>query len=55
MDDRALHDALEAGGRFGVLAIVGDQIVEIVVDIGDESAAQRFESTLHARITAAAS
>ncbi len=43
MDDRALDDALEAGGRLGVLVITGDQVGEFVIDIFDERLAQRVE------------
>ena len=40
VDHRALDDALEAGGRLGILGAVGDQIVEFGFEIGDEAAAQ---------------
>ncbi len=33
VDHGALDDALEAGGRLGVLVITGDQIGEFVVDV----------------------
>ena len=43
VDDRALDDALEAGGRLEVLGAVGDQIVEFRFEVGDEAAAQLFQ------------
>ena len=33
MDDGALDDPLEAGGRFCVFAPVGDQVLEFLIDI----------------------
>ena len=33
VDHRPLDDALEAGGRFGVLAIVRDEIGKLIVDV----------------------
>ena len=43
VDHRALDDALEAGGRLGILGAVGDQIIELGFQIGDEAAAQLVE------------
>ena len=43
MDHGALDDALEAGGRLGILVIAGHQIVELGVDIGEHRALQLFE------------
>ena len=43
VDDRALDDALEAGGRLGILVVAGDQIVEFVVDIARGRSAQRVD------------
>ena len=43
MDDGALDDALEAGGRLGILGALGDQVVELGVDIGDEVALELVE------------
>ena len=40
VDHRALNDALKAGGRLRILGAVGDQIVELRFEIGDEAAAQ---------------
>jgi len=40
VDHRALNDALKAGGRLGILGPIGDQIVELRFEIGDEAAAQ---------------
>ena len=40
VDHRALDDALEAGGRLGILGAIGDQIVELGFQISDETAAQ---------------
>ena len=40
VDHGALNDALEAGGRLGILGAVGDEIVEFGFEIGDEAAAQ---------------
>ena len=41
VDDGTLDDALEAGGRLGVFAVVGDEIDQFVVDIVGHSLAQR--------------
>ena len=38
MDDRPLDDALEPGRRLGVLVTVGDQVVELGIDIFGEIA-----------------
>ena len=43
VDDGALDDALEAGGRLGILARAGGQIGELGVDIFDQAAAQHVE------------
>ena len=43
VDHRALDDALEAGGRLGILVVAGDQIVELGVDIVEHRALQLFE------------
>ena len=43
MDHGALDDALEAGGRLGILVIAGDQIVEFGVDIVEHGALQLLE------------
>ena len=43
MDDRALDHALEAGGRLGILAAVGDQVFELGFEIGRQAAAQLVE------------
>ncbi len=43
MDRGALQHALEARGRLGILAVVGHQIVEFVVDIAEHVAAQPVE------------
>ena len=40
VDDGALDDALEAGGRLGVFGPVGDEIVEFGFEISDQTAAQ---------------
>ena len=55
IDDGALNDALEAGSRLGTLGSISDQIVQLGFEVGDQPAAQLCKSTLHARITAAAS
>ena len=56
MDDGALDDALEAGGRLGILAAVGDQVVQFAIrDKRRDSRRSFSKSTLQARITAAAS
>ena len=43
MDHGALDDALEAGRRLGVLAAVGDEIVEFVIDVFAQILAQHVE------------
>ena len=43
VDHRALDDALEAGGRLGILVVAGDEIVEFGVDIGENGMLQFFE------------
>ncbi len=43
MDDRALDDALEAGGRLGILVITGDEIVQLGVDVGEDRMLQLVE------------
>ena len=43
MDHGALDHALEAGGRLGVFASVGDQVVEFLVDIVAQVLAQSVE------------
>ena len=43
MDDRALDDALEAGGRLGILGSVGDEVVQFRFEIGDEATAQLLQ------------
>ena len=43
MDRGALQHALEARGRLGVLAVVRDQVGQLVVDIGQDLAAQPVE------------
>jgi hypothetical protein len=43
MDDGALDDALEAGGRLGVAAPVGHQVRQFGVDIGLQVAAQHVD------------
>ncbi len=43
VNDGALDDALEAGGGLGILRAVGDQIVQLGFEIGDEAAAQLFQ------------
>ena len=43
MDDGALDDPLEAGGRLRILAFVGDQVGQLRVDIGDQTAPQHVE------------
>ena len=56
VDDGALDDALEAGRRLGVLVAVGDEVLELVVDVVDAgSSSSTSTSTEQARITAAAS
>ena len=43
VDDRALDDALEAGRGLGILAAVGNEVLELGVDIFDEVAPQHVE------------
>ena len=43
MDHRALDDALEAGGRLGIVASVGDEIGQFRVDVIDEIAPEQVE------------
>ena len=43
VDDGALDDALEAGGRLGVLVVAGDEVVELGVDIGEDGVLQFVE------------
>ena len=43
MDDGTLNDALKAGGRLGILRPVGDQVVQLRIKIGDDTAAQLFQ------------
>ena len=43
MDRGALQHALEARGRLGVLGVAGDEVAELVVDIGEDLAAQPVE------------
>ena len=43
VDHRALDDALEAGGRLGVVVGVGDEIFQLGVDVLDQIAAQHVE------------
>ena len=43
MDHRALDHALEAGGRLGIVAPVGDEVGQFRIDVVDEVAAQRVE------------
>ena len=43
MDDGALDDALEAGGRLGILVVAGDEVVELGVDIGENGVLQLIE------------
>ena len=43
MDDRALDDALEAGGRLGILVAVAHQVLELAFEIGGEAPAQLVE------------
>lgn len=43
MDHRALDHTLEAGGRLGIVASVGDEVGQLRVDIVDEVATQRVE------------
>jgi len=43
MDHGALDDALEAGGRLGILATVGNQVLELGIDIFDQIAPEHVE------------
>ena len=43
VDHGALDHALEAGGGLGILAAVGDQVVEFGFEIGDEAALELVE------------
>ena len=43
MDHGALDDALEAGGRLGILGTLGDEIFQFRFQIGGEAAAQLVE------------
>ena len=43
VDRGALQHALEARGRLGVLAVAGDEVGQLVVDIGQHLAAQPVE------------
>ena len=43
VDDGALDHALEAGGRFGILAGPGGEIGELGVDVFHQAAAQHVE------------
>jgi len=43
VDDRALNNALEAGGRLRVLRTVGDQVFQFGLEIGGKAAAQFVE------------
>ena len=43
MDRGALQHALDAGGRLGVLGVSGNQVAELIVDIGQDLAAQPVE------------
>ena len=43
VDRGALQHALEARGRLGVVAVVGDEVGQLVVDIGQDLAAQPVE------------
>ena len=43
MDDGALDDALEPGGRLGILVAVADQVLELGLEIGGEAASQLVE------------
>jgi hypothetical protein len=40
MDDGALDDTLETGGRLGVLIIAGDKVLQLLVNIGGQRFAQ---------------
>ena len=43
MDHGALDDALEAGGRLGILVVAGDQIVELGIDVVEDGALEFVE------------
>ena len=43
VDDRALDHALEAGRRFEILGAVGDQVLQLGFQIGDQAAPQLVE------------
>ena len=43
MDHRALDHALEAGGRLGIVAAIGDEVFEFGLEIVDEAGAQLVE------------
>ena len=43
MDRRALHHALEAGGRLGLFAGLDDEVFEFAIDVARDVAAQRLE------------
>ena len=43
VNDRALDDALEAGGGLGIFGTVGDEIVQFGFEVGDETAPQLFQ------------
>ena len=43
VDDGALDDALEAGGRLGILVAVADQVLELALEIGGQTAPQLVE------------
>ena len=43
VDRRALQHALEARGRLGILAVVGYQVGQLVIDVGQDLAAQPVE------------
>ena len=43
MDDGALDDALEAGGRLRILVVSGDQVGKFVVDVVGNGLAQGIQ------------
>ncbi len=43
MNDGALNDALEACGRFRILVVTGDEVVELGVDIGQNGVLELVE------------
>ena len=43
VDHRALDDALESGGGFAVFRAVGDQVLQLGFQIGDQAAPQLVE------------